>query len=80
MVPLLEKSGAEFVKKIGAVFHFDIKKTKTSTPVTFTVDLKNGNGSFSNGKVGKADATFTILDADILEMASGKLNPQNAFI
>jgi len=29
-------------------------------------DLKNGNGAFANGKVGTADATFTILDQDIL--------------
>ena len=80
MVPLLATNGAEFVKKVGAVFHFEIKKDKDSQPVIFTVDLKNGNGAFANGKVGTADATFTILDQDILDMAAGKLNPQNAFI
>lgn len=80
MEPLLASKGTEFVKKVGAVFHFEIKKDKASQPVVFTVDLKNGTGSFANGKVGKADATFTILDQDILDMAAGKLNPQNAFV
>lgn len=75
MAPLLATNGKEFVKKVGAVFHFEIKANKTAKPVFFTVDLKNGNGSFANGKVGKADATFVILDNDIIAMASGKLNP-----
>ena len=80
MAPLLETNGKDFVKKVGAVFHFEIKANKTAQPVFFTVDLKNGNGSFANGKVGKADCTFSMMDDDILALASGKLNPQNAFM
>lgn len=44
MGPFLEKQGAEIVKKVGAVFLFEIKPTKDAEPVSYTVDLKNGTG------------------------------------
>ena len=44
MAPLLEKQGAEIVKKVGAVYLFELRKDKTSDPVYFTVNLKDGNG------------------------------------
>ena len=44
MKPLLEKQGAEIVKKVGAVYLFEIRATKDSEPQLFTIDLKNGNG------------------------------------
>jgi hypothetical protein len=44
MIPHFASHGADIVKKIGAVFLFEIKATKDSQPVLFTVDLKNGNG------------------------------------
>ena len=37
-------------------------------------------GSVKKGKEGKADATFTMLDKDLMSMADGKLNPQQAFM
>ena len=45
MAPLLEKTGADIVKKIGAVYLFELRATKESEPVFFTIDLKNGNGT-----------------------------------
>lgn len=34
------------------------------------------NKSIAKGKVGTADATFAMLDDDMIAMAQGKLNPQ----
>lgn len=31
------------------------------------------------GKVGQVDATFSLLDDDMIAMAAGKLNPSSAF-
>lgn len=85
MVPFLKTNGADLVKKVNAVFHFDLSATKGGPVTSWTIDLKNGNGvygnfilfykSISNGKVGKADATFTMLDADFMGVAAGTLNP-----
>ena len=47
MGPILEKSGADIVKKIQAVYLFEIRATKESQPVFFTIDLKNGNGKIA---------------------------------
>ena len=80
MGPVLEKSGADIVKKVGAVFLFEIRATKEAEPVFYTVDLKNGSGKISKGKEGTIDTTFVMLDDDILQLAAGKLNPQNAFM
>ena len=44
MEPILNEKGAEFVKKIGAIYAFEIKETKDSKPEVFTIDLKNGSG------------------------------------
>ena len=80
MKPHLQTSGAAAVKKVGAVFHFEIAESKGREPVVWTVDLKNGNGSIAEGKQGKADATFALVDNDAVDLFSGKLNPQTAFM
>jgi len=62
------------VKRIGGVYHFVIDGK------TWTVDLKNGSGSVKPESHGKADCTITIKGEDFLEMASGNLTGQTAFM
>lgn len=80
MAPHLKATGAELVKRIGAVFHFEITTPGSSESVWFTVDLKNGNGSIAKGKQGTADTVFIMADDDLIAVAQGKLNPQVAFM
>ena len=80
MAPHLEANGADLVKKVGAVFHFEVSAAKDQPATAFTVDLKNGNGAIKKGKEGTADATFILLDDDLIAIAQGKLNPQVAFM
>ena len=42
--PILEKSGADIVKKVGAIFLFEIRATKDAAPVYYTINLKDGTG------------------------------------
>jgi hypothetical protein len=44
MAPMLASHGKDLVAKVGAVFHFEIKKEKDGEVQLFTLDLKNGNG------------------------------------
>lgn len=46
----------------------------------WTVDLKNGSGSVSEGTGTKANLTLTISDENMVKMAEGKLNAQSAFM
>ena len=80
MVPFLKENGAEAVKKVGFIYHFEIAPAKGKAPEFWTVDLKNGTGSIKNSKEGKADATFAMVDQDAVNLFTGKLNPQTAFM
>ncbi|XP_074527181.1 peroxisomal multifunctional enzyme type 2 [Halichoeres trimaculatus] len=71
--------GSELVKKVNAVFGWEITKDGKSS-AEWTIDLKNGTGSLHKGPYsGKADVTFTVSDEDFMEVVQGKLNPQKAF-
>lgn len=78
--PFLATNGSEAVKKVGYVYHLEVAPAKGKPATIWTIDLKNGNGSIKDGKEGKADATFNMLDNDAADLFTGKLNPQNAFM
>merc|ERR1712226_93504 len=73
------KVNADNVKKIKGIFEINVTENKKVVK-TWTADLKNGDGSLAEG-VGEAkpDIVITVSDADLVKMATGKLNPQNAF-
>ncbi|XP_072537991.1 peroxisomal multifunctional enzyme type 2 [Salminus brasiliensis] len=71
--------GAELVKKVNAIFGWEITKGG-KTAAQWTIDLKTGSGALHEGPyTGKADVTFTVSDEDFMEVVTGKLNPQKAF-
>ena len=81
MAEHLKTGGAELVKKIQAVYNFEItNKKRGPVAACWIIDLKNGTGSIKEGKDAKADATFTMADDDYLSVSLRKLNPQMAFL
>nr|XP_020449525.1 peroxisomal multifunctional enzyme type 2 [Monopterus albus] len=71
--------GSELVKKVNAVFGWEITKDGKNA-AQWTIDLKNGSGSLHKGPFsGKVDVTLTLSDEDFMEVVQGKLNPQKAF-
>ncbi|KAM9858348.1 peroxisomal multifunctional enzyme type 2 [Aulostomus maculatus] len=71
--------GSELVKKVNAVFSWEITKDGKNA-AQWTIDLKNGSGTLHKGPYsGKADVTFTVSDEDFMEVVQGKVNPQKAF-
>ncbi|KOC64143.1 Peroxisomal multifunctional enzyme type 2 [Habropoda laboriosa] len=73
------KANPAEVKKINAVFLYHIL-VKGKPQATWTLDLKKPEVYRGELKSGKADATLTLEDADMIQMALGKLNPQVAFM
>lgn len=71
----------ELVKKVKGIFEWNITKGGKTTG-QWTVDLKTGSGSVTEGpyKQGKADCTITIEDDDLAAIAMGKANPQELFM
>jgi 3-hydroxyacyl-CoA dehydrogenase/3a,7a,12a-trihydroxy-5b-cholest-24-enoyl-CoA hydratase len=73
--------GKDVVGKVGAIFAFEITKTKGGkVEAVYEIDLKNGQGTVKKGKPAAADATFTMTEADFDAVCLGKLNPQMAFM
>ncbi|XP_029309844.1 sterol carrier protein 2 [Cottoperca gobio] len=75
----LREDGEQLVKKIGGVFAFKVKDGPEGKETTWVVDVKNGKGSVSTDPGKKADCTLTMSDGDLLDLMTGKLNPQTAF-
>jgi putative sterol carrier protein len=78
---LPEKDRKALLNKTKAVFEFNLKNDAGETQTWFA-DLKNGNGAVGAGPApsGKADMTVAISDKDFVELASGRLNAQKAFM
>eukprot|EP00455_Lapot_gusevi_P033570 TRINITY_DN3671_c0_g4_i1.p2 TRINITY_DN3671_c0_g4~~TRINITY_DN3671_c0_g4_i1.p2 ORF type:complete len:140 (-),score=70.42 TRINITY_DN3671_c0_g4_i1:170-538(-) len=76
-----KRLNADLVGKVGLIYRFDIKKGSNTT--TYLLDLKNGSGKLTQGAVDasvKPDATFTAKDEDFVQIASGKMSAQAAFM
>ncbi|XP_074272102.1 sterol carrier protein 2-like [Silene latifolia] len=73
-------AGKEIIKRIGLVYQLNIAPKKLGfNEVTYIVDLKKGE--VKKGKYeGKPDATLSFTDDDFLKIATGKMNPQIAFM
>ncbi|NXY46961.1 DHB4 enzyme, partial [Ceuthmochares aereus] len=75
----IKEVGNELVKKVNAVFQWDITKDG-KTAVQWTIDLKNGSGAVYQGPArSSADTTFTLSDEDFMDVVQRKTNPQKAF-
>ncbi|XP_050454061.1 peroxisomal multifunctional enzyme type 2 isoform X1 [Cataglyphis hispanica] len=73
------KLNPDQAKKVNAIFLYNI--TIDGKPISeWTLDLKNGEVHKGKPKSGKADATLTVEDKDMVKIALGKLNPQVAFM
>jgi 3-hydroxyacyl-CoA dehydrogenase/3a,7a,12a-trihydroxy-5b-cholest-24-enoyl-CoA hydratase len=68
--------GKGLIKKVNAVFGFEITPKKGAKPtLIYEIDLKNGQGDVNQRKSKTADAVFTMLDGDFDKVCKGTLNP-----
>ncbi|XP_061874765.1 peroxisomal multifunctional enzyme type 2 isoform X3 [Colius striatus] len=75
----VKEMGNELVKKVNAVFQWDITKDG-KTAMQWTIDLKNGSGVVYQGPAKtSADTIFTLSDEDFMDVVQQKTNPQKAF-
>ncbi|CAI5463073.1 unnamed protein product [Closterium sp. Yama58-4] len=73
-------AGDDLKDKIGLVYQFNISPKKIGiNEEKFTVDLKSKKVT-AGASEGKPDAMFSFTDDDFVSVATGKLNPQMAFI
>ncbi|GAA5812980.1 hypothetical protein MFLAVUS_006444 [Mucor flavus] len=74
-----EEERAKLIKQVNGVFQFVIKNSEGKEEI-FTVDVKK-EGKVVRGKGNvKADAILSMKDADFVDLATGKLNGQKAYM
>ncbi|XP_001946100.1 non-specific lipid-transfer protein [Acyrthosiphon pisum] len=66
------------IEKVRGIYCFKVTNTQGKEGM-WIIDAKNGKGSITFYGTGKPDVTFTMKDEDVVELISGKLNPQKAF-
>ncbi|KAL2928264.1 Peroxisomal multifunctional enzyme type 2 [Bienertia sinuspersici] len=78
---LTTDAGKEIIDKVGFVYQLHIAPKKIGfNEVIYTVDLKKGEVKKGAYEGGKPDATFSFKDEDFVKIATGKMNPQIAFM
>ncbi|KAH1065616.1 hypothetical protein J1N35_030603 [Gossypium stocksii] len=78
---LASDAGKELIKKIGLVYQINIAPKKIGfDEVSYIVDLKKGEVTKGEYEGGKPDAIFSFKDDDFMKVATGKMNPQIAFM
>jgi len=81
MADSLKANGKAICTKVNAIFNFEVQKSSDDkNPVVWTIDFKNAPGEIKQGRHEKPDATFTMLDENIILISEGKLNGQQAFM
>ncbi|XP_038210998.1 peroxisomal multifunctional enzyme type 2 [Zerene cesonia] len=74
------KANPDKAKSVGAIFLYKITRNGKLVK-QWTMNLKSDIGVYEGEpKTGKADTTLTVSDDDFVEIASGQLSPQNAFL
>ncbi|XP_045777246.1 peroxisomal multifunctional enzyme type 2-like [Maniola jurtina] len=74
------KANPDKAKSVGAVFLYNIIENG-KTIKQWTLDLKKDLTVYQGEpKTGKADTTMTVSDEDLMEIASGTLSPQVAYL
>jgi len=67
------------VERVRGVYAFKVRNGPNGKEGYWIINAKTGKGSVEfNGKA-KPDVTFIMDDADVVDLISGKLNPQKAF-
>ncbi|CDJ57920.1 peroxisomal multifunctional enzyme type 2, putative [Eimeria maxima] len=83
---LKSPAGAQLVKQVGCVYRVDLlpsKKGEEDIPCTFYINLKEMPPTVretSNACKDKYDCCFTLNDDIFYKLATGKINPQMAFL
>lgn len=75
----IEKDGGAAAKKLNGILAFKVTNGPGGKTVVWTVDGKGDKGTLELNSSKKAQCTMTISDSNLLDLMSGKLNPNTAF-
>lgn len=75
----MQEDQDKLIEKVRGTYGFRVTHGPNNATGYWVINAKTGKGSVTyNGKE-KPDVTFVMKDADVVELISGKLQPQKAF-
>lgn len=75
----MQEDQDKLIEKVRGIYGFRVTHGPNGATGYWVINAKTGKGAVTyNGKE-KADVTFVMKDADVVELISGKLQPQKAF-
>ncbi|KAJ7773089.1 SCP2 sterol-binding domain-containing protein [Mycena metata] len=76
---LSDKEKADQIKKVNGIFQLDVTNEAKEVQ-SWTIDLKKTGTVYKGPAKTKADVTIILADGTLMDLASGKLNGQKAFM
>lgn len=67
------------IEKVRGIYGFKVTNGPDGAEGYWVINAKTGKGSVAYKGTDKPDVTFIINDIDVVDLISGKLNPQKAF-
>lgn len=69
----------KLIEKVRGIYGFKVRNGPNGAEGYWVINAKEGKGKVAYNGTDKPDVTFTINDEDVVDLISGKLNPQKAF-
>lgn len=75
----METDQDKLIEKVRGIYGFKVRNGPNGSEAYWVINAKEGKGKVTFEGKEKPDVIFTINDADVADLISGKLNPQKAF-
>lgn len=75
----MENDPDNLIEKVRGIYGFKVKNGPNGAEGYWVINAKEGKGKVTYNGSEKPDVTFTVSDDDVVDLISGKLNPQKAF-
>ncbi|XP_011550701.3 sterol carrier protein 2 [Plutella xylostella] len=75
----MQNDEEKLIEKVRGIYGFKVRNGPNGAEGYWVINAKEGKGKVQYDGKDKPDVTFTINDEDVVDLISGKLNPQKAF-
>lgn len=75
----MENDTDNLIEKVRGIYGFKVRNGPNGSEGYWVINAKEGKGKVTYNGSEKPDVTFTVSDDDVVDLISGKLNPQKAF-
>lgn len=75
----MENDPDNLIEKVRGIYGFKVRNGPAGAEGYWVINAKEGKGKVTYDGKEKPDVSFTVSDDDVVDLISGKLNPQKAF-